>query len=199
MRRFPASVSCAHRATLSSFVGQLPPGGCTLTFLQGGVQKSIVVSAQEDQDLRDLAGALNFCAAQPGGCDDAPPPTPPPNGIEVIANGDYARRLYTPGHSIVSWAFYVPVKGLLYGSASENPAAMGGAPALRILTVSRAPGDVSPAGALVYSRGKQATCYITPGVEAAPGDLLYFNTQVDEPVEDDATGSGFSIVWIGTQ
>lgn len=130
--------------------------------------------------------------------DTPPPPPPPPSGDILmqgeIYNGDFTRRVFTPGKSIVVWPFRVPSKGLLYGSVAEY----GGAPWMRVLTVSTAPGDVSSNTARLYSRGKQATCYLNVGVEATAGELLFFNTVIDEDATDSMTGSGFSIVWVQT-
>lgn len=171
--RFEASIRRHHQEVLSHVMGRLQAGA------------SVVLTAQEHVALSDLSGALNYCRLQ---ADNAPT-----EYQGEIPFGDYARRVYRPERSIYAWSFTVPERGLLYGSAAENPE-VGGGPALRILTISRILGDVST-GALVYSRGKQATCYLTAGVEAQPGEQLFFNSVIDEDVALAATGSGFSIVW----
>lgn len=169
--RFNASVKRGHQTTLSNVMGRLQSGSI------------FSLSPQEFIDLSDLAGALNYWAAQ----------VPDVDVQAEVMFGDFSRKLYVPGHKIIAWPFRVPAKGTLYGSAAENPG-VGGSPALRVLTIARVAGDVST-DALVWSRGKQATCYLDVGVEAQPGELLYFNSVIDEDVAPETTGSGFSIVW----
>lgn len=171
--RFPASIRRYHQEVMSSVMGRLQAG------------QPVVLTAQEHVALSDLAGALNYWRRQADGAE--------PEYQGEIPFGDFARRYYVPERKVYAWSFMVPAHGLLYGSAAENPS-VGGAPALRILTISRILGDVST-GALVYSRGKQATCYLTAGDKAQPGEQLFFNTVIDEDVSPAATGSGFSIVW----
>lgn len=171
--RFTASIKRGHQVTLSNVMGRLHAGSI------------FSLSPQEYVDLSDLAGALNFWAAQS-----------PAQEVDVQAEipfGDFNRRLYVPDLRVIAWPFRVPAKGTLKGSVSENPA-VGGSPWLRILTISAVPGNVST-DALVYSRGKQATCFLDVGVEAQAGELLYFNSVIDEDAPAGTTGSGFSIVW----
>lgn len=171
--RFMASVRRYNQEVLSNVMGRLQAG------------EAVVLTAQEHVALSNLSGGLNWARRQADGAKT--------QFQGDIPFGDFARRYYVPEHNVYAWSFTVPAHGVVCGSASENPA-VGGGPALRILTISRILGDVST-GALVYSRGKQATCFLTVGVEAQPGEQLYFNTVVDEDVLPTATGSGFSIVW----
>ena len=166
--RFSASIRRYHQQVMSNVMGRIQNG------------QVFALTPQEYTAMSDLAGALNYWAAQA------------PDDVQIQAEipaGDFARRLYTPGLAIFAWPFRAPASGLLYGSASEYA----GDPWLRILTISRTAGDVST-GALVYDRGKQATCYLQEGV-AVPGELLYFNSLIDEAAPTEKTGSGFSIVW----
>lgn len=171
--RYPAQVRRYHQEVMSNVMGRLQAA------------QPVALTPQEHVALSDLAGALNYWRRQ---ADNAPT-----EFQGEIPFGDFARRYYVPERSVYAWSFVVPAHGLLYGSAAENPS-VGGDPAMRILTISRILGDVST-GALVYSRGKQATCYLTAGVEAQPGEQLYFNTVIDEDVPPGKSGSGFSIIW----
>ena len=148
--RFQASIACAHRSVLTDVMERAPRGGGAVT-----------ISAHEDAMLRDLAGALNYWAVQPGGCDPvAPPPivTPPPNTAvrlhDAIPKGDYSRKLFTAEAGVVDvFPFVVPgppyaPKGpLLYASVSEY----GGQPVMRITTISRTPGDLNPTTSVKWS------------------------------------------------
>lgn len=169
--RFAASIRRHHQAVMSNVMGRLQQG------------QVFALTPQEFVALSDLSGALNYWAAQT--------PEYPVDIQPEIAFGDFSRKTFTASREVVTaFPFRVPAHGLLYGSTAE----FGGDPWLRILTIARVAGDVSPS-ALVYSRGKQATCYLTAGVEAQPGELLYFNTVIDEDAALGTTGSGFSIVW----
>lgn len=175
---FPAQVRRGHQAVLSNFVGRLQQG------------MPVVPTASELTDLGNLAGGLNYWAAQT-----------PASQIEMQAEipyGDYARRLYVPEHRIFVFPFRADSRARhIYGSASENPA-VGGQPVLRVLTVSRTPGDLSPS-AITWTRGAEAGFHLTPGVEAAEDELLYVNTMIDADYPPGTSGSGFSIVWQAKQ
>lgn len=166
--RFAASIRRYHQQVMSNVMGRVQQG------------QVFALTPQEYTALSDLAGALNYWAAQV------------PDDVQVQAEipaGDFARRLYSPGRSIIAWPFRAPAAGLLYGSASEYR----GDPWLRILTISRTAGDVSTS-ALRYDRGKQPTCYLQAD-DVQSGELLYFNSVIDEDSPAGTTGSGFSIVW----
>lgn len=191
--RFQASIACAHRSVLTNVMERAPRGGGAVT-----------ISAHEDAMLRDLAGALNYWAVQPGGCDPvAPPPivTPPPNTVvrvhDAIPKGDYSRKLFTAEAGVVDvFPFVVPgppyaPKGpLLYASVSEY----GGQPVMRITTISRTPGDLNPTTSVNWSRGKETLVSMLAGIDAPVGTQLYINTIMDEPPPSN-TASGVSIVW----
>lgn len=185
--RFVAYILRGHQVMLSHFVGRLQQG--TL----------VTPTAQELTDLGDLAGNLNSAAGV------VPPPPPPAqnNTIamhDVIPFGDYNRRYFPAEKGVVDvFPLYVPgppygAKGpLVYMSVSEND----GAPLLRIATISRTPGDLNGVSAINWGRGKEVLLSFIAGVDARPGELLYFNTMRDEDPEDQdtSTRSGFSIVW----
>lgn len=172
--RFNASIKRGHQTTLSNVMGRLQHG------------QTFALTPQEFTDLSDLAGALNRAAEQA------------PTAVEVqpeILYGDFARRYFVPGHAVYAFPFRVDARARhLYGSVAENPS-VGGASALRIGVVSRVAGDLANVPGNPYGRGKEVAFHITPGVEFPVGELLYFNTMIDEPVADEKTGSGFSIVW----
>ena len=191
--RFQASISCAHRSVLTDVMERAPHGGGAVT-----------ITAREDTALRGLAGALNYWAAQPGGCDPVVPPpivTPPPNTAvrlhDAIPKGDYSRKLFTAEAGVVDvFPFVVPgppyaPKGpLLYASVSEY----GGSPVVRVTTISRTPGDVNPTTSINWSRGKETMVSMLAGIDAPVGTQLYINTIMDEPPPSN-TASGMSIVW----
>ncbi len=191
--RFQASIACAHRSVLTDVMERAPRGGGAVT-----------ISAHEDAMLRDLAGALNYWAVQPGGCGPVVPPpivTPPPNTAvrlhDAIQKGDYSRKLFTAEAGVVDvFPFVVPgppyaPKGpLLYASVSE----FGGQPVMRITTISRTPGDLNPTTSINWSRGKETLVSMLAGIDAPVGTQLYINTIMDEPPPSN-TASGVSIVW----
>lgn len=172
--RFNASIKRGHQTTLSNVMGRLQAG------------QMFSLTPQEFIDLSDLAGALNYWAAQ----------EPPTAEVQPeILYGDFARRYFVPGHAVYAFPFRVDARARhLYGSVAENPS-VGGASALRLGVVSRVAGDLSNAPGNLYGRGKEVAFHITPDVEFPVGELLYFNTMIDEPVAESQTGSGFSIVW----
>lgn len=191
--RFQASISCAHRSVLTDVMERAPVGGGAVT-----------IAPQEDKMLRDLAGAMNYWAGQPGGCAPVVPPpieTPPPNTSvrmhDTIQKGDYARKEFAAEAGVVDvFPFVVPgppyaPKGpLLYASVSEY----GGSPVIRVTTISAIPGDTNAMTSINWSRGKETLVSMLAGIDAPVGTRLYINTIMDEPPPSN-TASGMSIVW----
>lgn len=176
MKRFPASLNCAHRATLVNLMGRVPLGG-----------GSVVIGADEDKALRDLAGAIDYYAAQPGGCDS---PSYPVDMKPEILQGDYSRKLWqATADVIVVFPFKLPPTGTIHIAQSE----FNGQPWARLMTISTTPGDLS---APVQSAGKTPDIYLTGGIDFPAGVLLYANTILtDVPTVPNSGGSGISIVW----
>lgn len=173
--RFDASVKRGHQVTLSNVMGRLQAGS------------QFVLTPQEFTDLSDLAGALNYWAAQA--------PADPTTMHAEIPAGDYGRREFAQAVGVVDvFPFRVPPPpygasgGVMYMSASE----FRGDPWLRRLTVSTVPGDMNAA---LASDSKQPTVYLTAGVDFPVGTLLYANLLLLEQATPGTTGSGFSIVW----
>lgn len=141
---------------------------------------------------------------QPPAPTPTPQPVPPPpvgavNMHAPIPKGDYLRRYFTAQHGVVDvFPFvvngppYAPKGPLIQTSVSEN----GGHPWLRIVAISRTPGDVSYVNSLAWVRGKEAMVSIVAGADAAVGETLYINTVIDETGDPElSTASGMSIVW----
>lgn len=170
--RFNASILFGHQTLLSNVMGRVQASG-------GAV---LALTEAEFRGMSDLAGALNYWAAQAA-------PTFPVDRQPEIPYGDYSRKLYAASNSaIVVFPFTMPASGLVHLAASEFQ----GQPWARLLTVSMVSGDLdSP----VRSQGKVPDVYITAGVEFPPGTLLYANTILTEDPLPGSTGSGFSIVW----
>lgn len=164
--RFQASVKRGHQETLSNVMGRLQAGSV------------FSLTPQERIDLSDLAGALNYWAAQAPGQDA--------QLLGHIPEGDYGRRTFAPAAGeVVAWSFPMPADPC-YLSTAE----FGGDPWLRTLSVSTVLGDMDGR----TSAGKQATLHLDP--DAYPlGTLLYANIRLDEDAHEGTTGSGFSIVW----
>lgn len=175
-KRFPASINCRHRALLTQVMAGVPVGG-----------GAVVISPEQDSALRDLAGALNYWATQPGGCDS---PQYPVAIQPTIAIGDYGRKLYTGATDVVvAFPFTMPAAGLLHMAASE----FSGQPWARLLTVSTIAGDLDSPH---RSAGKVPDLYLTAGVEYPAGTPLFANNILTEqPTVPNSSGSGFSIVW----
>jgi hypothetical protein len=177
--RFDASIKRGHQVTLSNVMGRLQAGS------------QFTLTPQEFTDLSDLAGALNYWAAQAVSL--------PKILHDDIPAGDYTRRLFSQAVGVVD-VFPFRVPGPPYGasgstfymSASENPSIPGAAPWLRRLTVSTKPGDMDAA---LSSDSKQPTVYLQAGVDFPVGTILYANLLLLEDATPDTTGSGFSIVW----
>lgn len=164
--RFDASIKRGHQETLSNVMGRLQAG------------QVFSLTPQEKIDLSDLAGALNYWAAQV--------PEQTAQLLGHIPDGDYARRTFAPAAGeIVAWSFPMP-EDSCYMSTAE----FGGDPWLRTLSVSTTLGDMAG----IVSTGKQATVHIEPYTFPI-GTPLYANIRIDEPAPEGTTGSGFSIVW----
>ncbi len=176
--RFPASIKRGHQVTLSNVMGRLQSGSI------------FSLTPQEYTDLSDLAGALNYWAAQA--------PEQPLAMHDTIQRGDFSRKLFeaTPGVVDV-FPFIMPAPpfnngtGILYMSASENPSIPGASPWLRRLSVSTVAGDMDSPHA---EDAKVPTVYLQPG-DYPPGTILYANLLLLEPAPPGTAGSGFSIVW----
>ena len=172
--RFDASIKRGHQTTLSSVMGRM----------QAGAQ--VTLTPQEFTDLSDLAGALNYWAAQS--------PAYPYTMHDNIVRGDYSRKLFMAQDGVIDvFPFYMPGPpyangtGIYYMSAAEFQ----GDPWMRRLSVSQTPGDMDAPNA---SDGKQATVYVNPG-DFPAGTILYANLLLLEPAPPGTGGSGFSIVW----
>lgn len=184
-KRFTASLNCRHRVTLTNVMGRAPVGGGTVT-----------LTAQEDKDLRDMAGAVNQAAAAPGGCDSAALPV---NQQPEIVYGDFGRKVFNVSQKyVVAFPFRVPTGPfpgpngpLMYMSSSDQ-----GTPRMCLMVVSATPGDVSyTPGSPLASQGKQVTIYANVGVDLSPGALLYANIVAVENANPEETSCGFSISW----
>jgi len=165
--RFYASIKRGHQTTMSNVMGRLQAGSV------------FALTPQEFTDLSDLAGALNYWAAQS---------VPQAQFLGHIPAGDFSRKEFAPeAGQVVAYSFRMPAAGLLYASAAEY----GGSPWLRSLSISPTSGDMDSAHGSV---GKQATVYLAAG--DFPADtLLYANMRIEEDAPPGTTGSGFSIVW----
>lgn len=173
--RFDASIKRGHQVTLSNVMGRLQAGSL------------FSLTPQEFTDLSDLAGALNYWAAQV--------PETPINVHPEIAVGDFSRKTWQASAAIIDvFPFRMPAPpyangtGLFYMSAAEYQ----GDPWLRRLTVSPVAGDMD---ADLASDGKQATLHLQAGTDFPAGTLLYANLLLLEPAPPGTAGSGFSIVW----
>lgn len=173
--RFDASIKRGHQVTLSNVMGRLQAGN------------TFALTPQEFTDLSDLAGALNYWAAQV-------PETPMTMHAEIPV-GDFGRRTWQASAGIVDvFPFRVPSPpyangtGLFYMSAAEYQ----GDPWLRRMTVSPVAGDMD---AGLSSDGKQTTIHLLAGTDFPAGTLLYANLLLLEDAPTGTAGSGFSIVW----
>lgn len=172
--RFPASIRRHHQVVMSNVMGRLQAGS------------QVTLTPQEFADLSDLAGALNYWAAQS--------PAYPQTMHDSIARGDFSRKTWQAQAGVIDvfpfvhpGAPFANGTGLYYLSAAEFQ----GDPWLRELNVSTVPGDMDgPHG----SSGKQATVYLQPG-DFPAGTILYANLLLLEPAPPGTAGSGFSIVW----
>ncbi len=173
-KRFNASVNCRHRSTLTQVMARVPAGGGNL-----------VLTAEEDKDIRDLAGALNYWATQPGGCD-----------IELsvadeILFGDFERKFFYAKTEIIHvFPFRMQAHGIAHIATSEN----GGQPWDRLMTLSTVAGDMSSP---IRSQGKLPDLYFSPASTGWPaGTMLYANNVLtQEPTVPNSSRSGFSVVW----
>lgn len=186
-QRFSASVNCRHRNILTTVMARVPVGG-----------GSVIIAPEEDKDLRDLAGALNYWATQPGACSGGPVTI---DMQPEIMYGDNSRKLFTQYKDRVTvfpfrvpnGPFVGPNGPLMYMSAAEFQ----GAPLMRRMVISDVAGDIDtvPVGSPLRSDGKQPTVYFKAGVEVPLGALMYVNLIATEDFIPGQSGSGFSISW----
>lgn len=166
--RFNASIKRGHQTTLSNVMGRLQQG------------QTFGLTPQEYTDLSDLAGALNYWAAQVNWL--------PAQLLGHIGTGDFSRHTFAPeAGACVAYSFTMPGNGTLYLSVAEYS----GSPWLRSLSVSTVLGDMESAHGSV---GKQATVYLAPE-DFPAGTLLYANMMIEEPAPLVTTGSSLNIVW----
>lgn len=165
--RFNASILFGHQTVLSNVMGRVQLG------------QVFSLTPDEYRQLSDLAGALNYWAAQA--------PEPAAQLLGHIPEGDYDRRTFAPeAGQVVAYSFPMPADAV-YMSAAE----FGGSPWLRTLCVSDVLGDM---GTTYATTGKEAMVYLDAGAYPV-GTMLYANMRIDEPAPAGTTGSGFSIVW----
>ena len=145
--------------------------------------------------------AAGLIAYPPGWGEQPSPPLPPNSTVrlhDMIQKGDYSRKLFLAEVGVVD-AFpfvvsgppYAPKGPLLYAAVSE----FGGAPWIRVATISRTAGDLNPTTSINWSRGKEANISMLAGIDAPVGTMLYINTMLDEDATPGTTRSGISIVW----
>lgn len=172
-KRFPASLNCKHRVTLVNLMGRVPVGG-----------GSVVIGADEDKNLRDLAGAIDYYAAQPGGCDS---PAFPVKVEPEFKNGE-GRRVFMCSDSVIT-AFPFTIAAGPYSKPEGNAdcAEFGGPPAARIAKISRTAGDLDPP----QSAGKE-TLILFNANELGAG-LWYYNVRLDPG--NGQSQSGFSVTF----
>lgn len=173
--RFPAHIRRYHQEVMSNVMGRLQAGA------------TFNLTPQEYTALSDLAGALNYWAAQAVSL--------PKILHDDIPAGDYGRREFAQSVGVVDvFPFRVPPPpygasgGTFYMSASE----FRGDPWLRRLTVSTVAGDMDAA---LASDSKQPTVYLQAGIDFPVGTILFANLLLLEDATPGTTGSGFSIVW----
>lgn len=156
--RFPASIRRHHQRVLSNVMGRLQRG------------QVFSLTPSEFQALGDLAGALNYYAAQ------AAEPSLPVRTLDVVwpTTGSVVFQL-APGE-IVAIPLQVPplpypVSDVLSASSAEY----GAPPALRVAAVSLTPGDLTGG-----QTGVQATVDvpIAIGGPIPPGSLAYYNVRL---------------------
>lgn len=174
--RFQASIKRGHQVTLSNVMGRLQAGSI------------FSLTPQEYIDLSDLAGALNYWAAQA-------PETPVAVHAEVHA-GDFGRQVFTATPGVID-AFPFRVPGPPYASANApefkcSVAEFGGGAFLRRMVVSTVAGDMTGP---FTSQGKQTTIYLRAGLDFPVGTLLYANTEILETPPPGDGGSSFNVVW----
>lgn len=176
--RFDASILYGHQVVLSNVMGRVQMG------------QVFALTPDEYRQLSDLAGALNYWAAQA-------PETVSVDVQSEIAYGDFGRKVFQLSDQVVTaYPFRVPSPpfpgpngALLRMSCSE----FSGGDYMRRVSVSATPGDMS---GLSNGDGNEAGASGNCGTEFAPyGALLYANILALEPVAPGKGGSGFSIVW----
>lgn len=172
--RFDASIKRGHQTTLSNVMGRLQSGSI------------FSLTPQEYIDLSDLAGALNYWAAQT-------PETPTAIHPEIV-RGDFSRKTWQASADVIDvFPFVMPGPPFNNGTGDfyMSVAEFQGDPWLRRLCVSVIQGDMDGPHA---SQGKQATVYLQPG-DFPAGTQLYANIVLTENAPAGKAGSGFSIVW----
>lgn len=168
--RFNASILFGHQNVLSSFVGRL----------QAGV--AVVPTAQELADLGNLAGALNYWAAQ------AKPSLPVQIAPEFV-NGAPRYVFSTYSDLIVAIPFRIPATWTTpTGMASAAEYQWGGT-RHHYMNLSRTAGDM-----VIQSSGLQVTQFFEAGKDFAAGELVYAN--IWHSAQDPAPcGAGFSVTF----
>jgi len=167
--RFNASILFGHQVVLSNVMGRMQMG------------QVFSLTPDEYRQLSDLAGALNYWAAQV--------PQHPTDIQPEIAEGDFSRKLFAASNEVVTaFPFRAPASGYVYMSASEYA----GQPWIRRLSISTVAGDMD--GPMTV-QGKETMAGFTVGTEFAAGTYLYANTLLLDDAPAGTTGSGFSIVW----
>lgn len=167
--RFPASIRRHHQQVMSNVMGRIQQG------------QVFALTPQEYVALGDLAGALNYWAAQV--------PEYPVDVQAEIMGGDYSRKLFQGATDVVTaFPFRAPAAGYVYMSAAEYA----GDPWLRKVSISTTAGDMDGP---VTVQGKEAMAGFTVGTEFAANTYLYANHLITEAATPGTTGSGFSIVW----
>lgn len=176
--RFDASILYGHQVVLSNVMGRVQMG------------QVFALTPDEYRQLSDLAGALNYWAAQ-----QPPQPELPVSVQPEIAYGDFGRKTFQAAQdTVMAFPFRIPAGPftgpngpLLRMSCAEYQ----GAPWTRKLAISAIPGDMTGQPQVV---GKEAAVAF-PATNYAPGELLYANILITEDATPGTMGSGFSIIW----
>lgn len=163
--RFDASIKRGHQAVLSSVMGRMQAGS------------TVVLAPQEFADLSDLAGALNYYAAQPA--------------MPVVVVPDYVdgegRRVMTfYPDQIIAVPFVIAAGPWANPQGYASSAEYGAPPAMRKATLSQTAGDMTGA-----TTGMGVT--LDFNANAIPGGRWYYNCHVLP--EYPPTQSGFSVAF----
>ena len=176
--RFQASIKRGHQVTLSNVMGRLQSGSI------------FSLTPQEYIDLSDLAGALNYWAAQA--------PMPPDNVTthDEVMRGDGERHVFTAAPGMIDvFPFSIPGPPYASATAPEFKVAVAefqGGTFLRRTSLSTIKGDMNGP---ITSQGTVTTLYVVAGVDFPVGALVYANTEIlVQPPPGDGR-SAFSIVW----
>lgn len=175
--RFNASILFGHQTLLSNVMGRVQASGGTV----------LALTEAEFRGMSDLAGALNYWAAQAAPA----PPVPPPVGAEVVVLDVVVepdkRVLFTASASYVTAIpFDVPagpyhITPMFSGTAAEY--AWGGM-AFAHAALSRTPGDLTGAS------GGMSSIEVWRNAEVDGPGRWFYNIQLIEGSQD--RGSGFS-------